>query len=266
MRLFQPAFMSGVPDLNAIVETGFHFRPQTAQPLRVAADTPVAVYFQDASQLPVGRGVEIVRDGPDGQSAAELLVTAVVLRRPELGLPQRALQRGKEMGERLSVVPHVRTGAGTTAGTITAAFPSPQPAILLAQHRGGLQDGEIGGHRVDHLGWQRGIVEAIAEPLTRLTQLIVVVMPIRCHFANVVELPRVPGPIRARQRRGLRVLAHANARLARIPRQTQDDGLRRTRGDRQRHEQRAARRRQPFGDGWPIVAGTLRDVFPGHRQ
>jgi len=44
-----------------------HLRPETAQPVGIAADAPLAVHFHDAAKLPVGGGVEVVRNGANRQ-------------------------------------------------------------------------------------------------------------------------------------------------------------------------------------------------------
>ena len=157
------AFVSRVPGLDAVVEAPPYLRPQAAQPLGVAADAPLAVHLHDPAELAVGRGVEVVLDLPDGQRAPECLVPGLVLRRSELGLPQGALEIGEEMGHGLGVVPDVRARAAATAGVVGAAFPGPKPPVGLSKHGGRLEDRQVRGHRFDHLGRQRGVVEAVAE-------------------------------------------------------------------------------------------------------
>ena len=163
MRLFEEAFFGRVPGVDAVVETGLHAGPEPAEPLRVAADAPLAIDLHDAAQLAVGRGVEVVHQRPDRQRAAEHLVAALVLRRPELRLAERPLQGGKQVRDGLRVVPDVRTRAGAAAGVVVAPFPGPQPAVGLAEHGGRLEDREIGRHGLDHFRRQRAVVEAVAE-------------------------------------------------------------------------------------------------------
>ena len=91
-------------------------------------------------------------DGPDRQGAAERLMPAVVLRRAELGLAQRALQGREQVRHGLGVVPHVRAGAVAAAGVVAAAFPRPEPAVGLPQDRGRLEDRQVGGHGLDTSG------------------------------------------------------------------------------------------------------------------
>ena len=81
MRLLEHALQLRIPGRDAVVEALRHLRPQPAQPLGVAADAPVAVHLEDAAELSVGGGVEVVLDRPDRQRGAEHLVPGVGLRR-----------------------------------------------------------------------------------------------------------------------------------------------------------------------------------------
>ena len=164
MRLLHHALVPGIPRLDAVVQAPFHLRPQPAQPFGVAADAPLAVHLHDAPKLPVGGGVEVVRDGANRQGAAELLVPRLVLRRAELGLAQRPLQAREEVRDGLGVIPDVRAGAVAAARIVAATFPGPQLAVGLAHDRGRLQDRQVRRHRFDDLGRQGGIIKAIAEP------------------------------------------------------------------------------------------------------
>src|SRR5437867_551165 len=82
-----------------------------AVPFRVAADPPFAERFPGAAELAVGGGVEIVGHGPNGQRAAELLVSRFIPGNAEFGFPQRSLQRREQVRDGLRIVPDVRTRA-----------------------------------------------------------------------------------------------------------------------------------------------------------
>lgn len=131
MGFLQPALAAGIPLVNAVVEAGFDLRPEAAQPVGVAADPPVAMDFEDAAELAVGSGVEVVGNRADRQCAAELLVSAIVLRRTKLRLAERPLQRGEEVRDRLGVIPNVRAGARAAALAVSAPFPRPEAAVGL---------------------------------------------------------------------------------------------------------------------------------------
>ena len=171
MGLLERPGVARVPRGDAVVEARLHARPQAAQPRRVAGDAPLPVDLHDAAELPVGRGVEVVGGGPDGQRGAEGLVPAGVLRDAELRLAQRPLQRREEVRHRLRVVPDVRAGAVAAAPAVPAALPAPEAPVRLAHHGRGLQDREVGGHRLDDLGREGLVVEAVREAGGLLAQL-----------------------------------------------------------------------------------------------
>ena len=190
--------------------------------------------------------MEVVRHRPDGQGTAELLVAAVVLRRPELRLAQRPFQGGKQ----------VRRGPGRSSRRACKSrqqqpelspHPSqrPQPAVGLAQHRGRLEDGEVGGHGLDHFRRQRAVVEAVAETLGFAAQCVVLLAPVGGHLVDVGESAGVPGAIGARR---CRRAAAESLPLAELVWPTYQ-ARRRTMvfdspgAKRQRHEQRGAGRR-----------------------
>ncbi len=116
-------------------------------------------------KLPVGRGVEVVGRGADGQAGAEGLMAALVLVDEELGVAQRSLQLGKEVRDRLGVVPDVRAGAVAATDRVAAALPVPEPAVGLALDGGRLEDAQVGGDGLDDLVGERGVVECLGEGL-----------------------------------------------------------------------------------------------------
>ena len=207
--------------------------------------------------------------GRMGSAAAEHLVAAIVLRWPELRLAERPFQGGKEVRNGLRVVPHVRTRTGAAAKAVFAAFPGPQPAVGLAEHRGRLEDREVGRHGLDHFRRQRAVVEAIAEALRFYTQGVVLLPPVGGQFLDAGKAARIPGPMRTLFRHCAwlrRRLAFVQVRLAGVPGQAEHDCRRLARGDRQGHEKRGAGRRAAFTDRRAIEAGPFGHVFPGHGQ
>jgi hypothetical protein len=270
MRFFEPAFVAGIPLLDAEVQAGFHLGPKLAQPFGVAADAPLTMNLHDTAKLAVARRVEIVRHWPDGQRAAELLVAALVLRWAEFRLAQRPLQGREQMRNRLRVVPNVRAGAGTTPAAIRATFPAPEPPVRLTQHRRRFQNREVRRHRFDNFRRQRRIVEAIAEPFRVRVQFGVMVAPVFGNFADVLEMPGIPRLVAAFDLRlarfGYRVLANPQIGLPDVPRQPQHEGLRFARPERERHEQRRARRRATLGHRWALEALPARDLLPRNRE
>ena len=101
------------------------------------------------------------------------------------------------MRQGLSVVPHVGARSRATPGAIAAALPCPESPVHLTQHRRRLEDREIGGDGFDDLGWQRRIVEAVAEALGLVAQAAVALGPVPVHLADVLETAGVPGSVEA---------------------------------------------------------------------
>ena len=239
MRLLDHAAVARVPGLDAVVEARSDAGPEPAQPAFVARDAPLAVDLEDASELAVGRRVERVRRRTDRKRRAEGLVPARVLRHVELGLAQPALERRKQVRQRLRVVPDVGAAPVAAAPVVVAAFPGPEPPVGLAQHGRRLEDREVGRHRLDHLGRQRAVVEALAEAGRPLTQAVVLGAPVVGDLLDRLEALGVPRPIRRLRRagRGLGILPRPQMARADVPREPERDALALAGGERERDEQ-----------------------------
>ncbi len=237
VRLLDDALAPRVPGRHAVVEAHAHARPQGAQPTGVPADAPLAVDLHDPAELAVGGRLHLVHGDADGQRRAEGLVAGRVLGDVELGLAQSALQRGKQVGDGLRVVPDVRAGAVAAAGRVGAALPGPEAAVLLAQDRRRLQDGEIRGHRFHHLRRQGGVVEAVAEARRARAPVGIRAAPVADHVVDVREAARVPGTIRGGVRG--RRLARAQRASAHVPREEQGERALAAGGERERNEEGA---------------------------
>ena len=186
-----------VPRLDAVVQARLDARPEAAQPRRVAADAPLAVDLHDAAELAVGGGVEVVDGGPDGQRGAEGLVAAC--RPARRGTPSRAASapapgRGAAAPGRSSRRACRSRGSSPA---VAAAFPAPEPAVRLAQHGGRLENGQVGGHRLDDLGRQRRVVEAVREAGGLLAQRGVARPPRLRRLLDPRVALRVPGTVAA---------------------------------------------------------------------
>ena len=72
----------------------------------------------------------------NGQCGPEILVAFFILRVEKFGLAQRSFQIGKQVRQRLLVIPDVRARAMTAAVFIATAFPRPDLAIRLTQNGG----------------------------------------------------------------------------------------------------------------------------------
>src|ERR1700728_3801066 len=97
----------------------------------------------------------------------------------------------------LSVIPHMgaRARAARRTGIVVATFPAPDSAIGLAQDGGRFEDAKIGRDRLDQLGWQRAVVEAIAEAKGAVAQCLIMIPPISADAFNPVEVAGIPGAI-----------------------------------------------------------------------
>ena len=107
--------------------------PKSAEPLEVARDAPLPVHLHDAAELAVGCGVKVVFGWADRQEGAEGLVPIIRLRHLKLGVAEAPFKLGKEMADRLSIVPHVGTAALAATVLVVAALPSPESAVCLPE-------------------------------------------------------------------------------------------------------------------------------------
>ena len=106
----------------------------------------------DVELIGQGIGTFLINKGASIEGGAEGLVPARVLALVELCTTQRALQVGVEVGQRLGIVPHVRTRALAAACLVVAPFPAPEPPVGLAQHRRtGADPGRWPDHHHYHL-------------------------------------------------------------------------------------------------------------------
>ncbi|MPN38283.1 hypothetical protein SDC9_185807 [bioreactor metagenome] len=74
VRLFYYTFSLGIPLVNTKIQTFQDLRPQFFQPIRIAADPPVAVNLYNFAQLPIACGVESMFRIPDRNQYPELLM------------------------------------------------------------------------------------------------------------------------------------------------------------------------------------------------
>ncbi len=194
-------------------------------------------------------------------------MTTVILGRSELGLAQCPFEGGEEVRNHLSVVPDMGAGAGTTSGVVATPFPTPEPTVRLPEHRRRFQDGQVGGHRLDHLRRQGRIVETVAETLGPEAQIVVVVPPMTRDLMDVGKTFRVPRLMRIGWRGdAVRILAEAQIRPGHMPGQSQRHRVRGAGGKPDRHEHRCAGRSAAFGHRRTFLAHAVSDVIPGHCQ
>ncbi len=268
VRLFERPGVPRVPGLDAVVEARPDARPERAQPRGVARDAPLPVDLHDAAELPVGGGVEVVRGGPDRERGTERLVSARVLRDAELRLAQRPLQRREQVRQRLRVVPDVSARTVTAARVVSAALPGPEAAVRLTHDRRRLEDRQVGRDRLQDLGREGLVVEALREAGSPLAQLGVVRPPVLGRLLDARKARRVPGPVAALGHGlvVLGVLPDAQRARSHVPRELHHDQLRGTRREVERHEHAGTGRGTALGDGRSVVAGTLLDVAPGEGQ
>ncbi len=194
----------------------------------------------------------------------------LVLVHEELRLAERALQRREEMGQRLRVVPDVRTGAVAATVRLAAALPTPEPPVGLALDRRGLQDGEVRGNGLDDLIGKRGIVEALGEGRGPAAQVGVMTVPVGGDRINVVKGARIPGGVGPAAGAASRivsvVLADAQIGTRDVPGQPHDHRPLLPGIQAQRHVEAAAGARRPLGDGWTLEDLAGLDRLPDHGQ
>ena len=217
-----------VPGADAVVQARPYPRPEAAQPGRVAADPPLAVDLHDAAELAVGRGVEVVRRGLDGQGDPEVLVAVLVLADRELGLSQGALERRKQVRDRLGVVPDV--GAASRG---PARCPRRSPPIPTGARRPGAGPWTTSGCS----GWRprprrppaagRSRRSSRRSALRPAPQLRVVVAPVGRELVDAGESPGIPRlvVVGRRSRSGGRRDHVAQPRPRGVPGEPQADGL-----------------------------------------
>ncbi len=164
-------------------------------------------------------------------------------------------------------------GAMAAAALVRAALPGPQPAIGLAQHSRALEDGQVGGHRLQHLGRQGAVIEGIPEAGAALPQLFVIIAPEVIDRRDVTEAGEIPGLVMAGAvivgagGRFPGFLPEAQVGAGDMPGQPQGDGPGRARLQGEGQVKAPAR----AGD---LVGGIRRgggsgsrlDVFPGQGQ
>ena len=132
-------------ELDGLLDRG----PEGAEPVGVAADLPVAVGLDDAAELAVGAGAEGHSAGSEGELHAERHASFRALVVGEIGVANGALELGKEERQGLRVVPDVGAGAFAAARAGVAALPAIEGTVLKPQHRGTLQNRQVGGDGVE---------------------------------------------------------------------------------------------------------------------
>lgn len=232
VRLFQHALALSVPEPDAVRDRLLHAGPELAQPVDVAADQELAVHLQDAAELPVRRGVEVVARRADGQRGAEVLVARFVLGVEKLRFAHAALEAREQVAERLRVVPHVRAAAVARADAVAAALPAPEPPVPLAQDRRGFQDAQVGADRFHNDLGQRARVKGFGECGRRPAQPVVCGGGKGGDRLDAVELcgvpravPLQPGCLCVGQGGHILRVPDAQPRLRHVPRAADDDRL-----------------------------------------
>ena len=125
-------------------------REPAAQPAGVAGNLPLPVHLDHAAHLPVDAGAEAGglapqrQLQPEAEPAVRLEVPGVVQ------FPHRPLQRRKQEGQRVGVVPDVGAASLAAAVQTGGSFESVEFAVLQPQAGRALQHREIGGNGVDH--------------------------------------------------------------------------------------------------------------------
>ena len=115
--------------------------PIAAQPCIVARIPPLAIGLDRRAEMAVGARADDVEAGAERQALAEGEAAVRQLVVGELGLAQRPLQRRKQPGKRLLVVPDMRATAFARALADMLALPAPKLAAFetddgrAAQHR-----------------------------------------------------------------------------------------------------------------------------------
>ena len=194
VRLFEDTAMAGIPGLDAVVDALLDAGVKALHPPSIARDLPVAVELHDPAELSVASGVEPVVGGAVWKRGTEVDVAAPVHAAPELLLAKGPLELGVEMGDGLGVVPDVGAAPRTTPLVGEATLPRPQVAVLLAKHRGRLEDREVRRHGVEHVRGQCGREQGVVEGLGTGAKGGVVLPHVKGNGPGVLPLGCVEGP------------------------------------------------------------------------
>ncbi len=136
MRLFHRSVTARIPCADAIIHTLLYLRVQRTYPAVISADAPLPVNLHYAAELSVSGRVEVVLHRTDRKIGAEHLMAFGVLIDKELRLPETSLHPREQMRHSLRIIPYVSAGPVTASPVVSAAFPRPEPSVVLA-HDGG---------------------------------------------------------------------------------------------------------------------------------
>ena len=207
MRLKQASPVIRIPGADAVIQAalgqGIHF----LQPIHVSGNLPVAKHFHDSAQLAVRSSVEIVLDRAFGKSRAEGDVTVFIHGTAQFKFAQRPLRSRVEMRESLGIIPDMRAGTMATTGIGKTAFPTPQVAIFQTQHGGRLEDGQICGDRIQHIGRQGRGKQCLLKRDRARSQGSVVLFDVKSYFAGIIPNGGVVGTPGRRSRPRTRTAA-----------------------------------------------------------
>ena len=146
-----------------VLDRAFYVRPISIQPRVVAEVFPLAIGFDDRTEVSVGTWTDDVEAGTERKPLAEGQAAARQLIIGELCFAERPLKSREKIGERLLIIPDV--GAAPLAGTFVdvLALPSPDLTALQPDEGRGAEDAERAVDRVDDLRRQRRAEDRIAE-------------------------------------------------------------------------------------------------------
>jgi hypothetical protein len=255
LGLLGPSLPLRVPGCDAVVEARANLRPEPPQPRRVAADAPLAVHLHDPAELAVGRRVEVVRRRLDRQGDPEILVAALVLADVELGLPQRALQRREQVGDRLGVVPDVGARPGPCA--LSSSQPSQPHSRPSAWRRtvGDFRMHQVRRDRLDGLRGQRCCRRSRSRSARCAAQVHVAVGPVAPSRASMLAKRPHTRACSSRWRPPCRAAGRASpsAGSSGVPGEAHPDRLRRPGDQVKGDEERGARGGAALARERPVV-------------
>ena len=167
LRGIEDGVAVGVPVGEREVQRLRRMRPQLGEERIVPAERPFAIEPQDGSQLTVDRGEKLLWGGTEDPVRAEVHPPVEARLQPELDPSHRPLELGEQEGGRLRVVPDVRAAPCAAADVVERALPGGEGAVLEPEAGRTAEVRKVRGDRVDHLGRERGAVEALVKVARR---------------------------------------------------------------------------------------------------
>src|SRR5579859_7092948 len=91
-----------------------------------------------------------------------------------------------KMGKSLGIIPHVRAGTMTTTSVGETSFPTPEVAVLHAQHRRRFEDGQVRRDGIQHIWGQSGREHRVFEGKRAGAKGGVMFIDVECDLSGVV--------------------------------------------------------------------------------